>query len=135
MDRFSGTTLVVATLVLLLLSGCSQEDLEEMANHETLSFEGLYSNQYNGNTITFSRGVMSYRMQKHTVTRDYQVEDSHVFIKLASSSKEKREDLIMRIHGDGELLTCSTCAMYNMVNIWIKEDFVAPDTPMVTNAQ
>ncbi|WP_295899214.1 hypothetical protein [uncultured Vibrio sp.] len=132
-NRLVSAKLGFAVLVSLSLSGCFQEKLEEMVNHETLSFEGLYSNHHNQNTLTFTRGVMSYQLREQTVTREYQVEDGHVYIKLANSSKEKREDLIMRIHGEGELLTCSTCAKYNMVNIWVKEDFVAPDQPMVIN--
>ncbi|MEZ8826342.1 hypothetical protein AB6E04_18465 [Vibrio amylolyticus] len=135
MDRGAGVKWILSALFLVSLSGCFQEKLEELVNHETLSFEGLYSNQYNQNTLTFSQGVMSYDMKSQTITREYRVEDGYVYVKLANSSKEKREDLIMRIHGKGELLTCSTCAKYSMVNIWVKEDFVAPEQPMITSSQ
>ncbi|MCK6264126.1 hypothetical protein KP803_12670 [Vibrio sp. ZSDE26] len=133
MDRYRVFKAVVVAGLTVALQGCFQEKLEEMVNHETISFQGTYSNQYNSNTLMFSKGVMNYKMDDHLVTREYKVEDSHLFIKLANSSKEKREDIVMRIHGEGEVLTCSTCAKYNMVNIWVKDDFVAPEQEMILN--
>ncbi|MGF1722025.1 hypothetical protein L4D20_18505 [Vibrio kyushuensis] len=133
MDKSLTLKAVMIIGLVASLQGCFQEKLEEMVNHETLAFEGLYSNQYNDNTLTFKKGIMNQKFEDHLIVREFQVENSHVYIKLANSSKEKREDLVMRIHGDGEVLTCSTCAKYNMVNIWVKEDFIAPAQPMILN--
>ncbi|WGV98951.1 hypothetical protein QF117_01030 [Vibrio sp. YMD68] len=114
---------MVVGVLLTSIQGCFQEKIEKIANRETLSFEGVYSNQYNSNTLVFKEGVMTYQAGDQTMTREFEVDGSELFVKFRNSSKEKRDDLVMRIHGEGEVLTCSACARYSLMNFWVKENF------------
>lgn len=118
-----------ALIPLLLLGigalvGCSQEDLERMANKETLSFEGSYDNQYDQRLLVFKQGLVSILKvgEEPVWQRPFQVDGSVLSIQMRQSSKEKREDLVMRIHGEGEVLTCSACARYQLSNVWVLQN-------------
>ncbi|MCW8335797.1 hypothetical protein [Vibrio paucivorans] len=115
----------IFAVLVLMLQGCEREKLERIADADTYEFSGLYTNQYNQDTLTFKDGYVSFETRGVLVSRSYRVDDGHVLIKFANNSKEKREDLVMRIHGNGELLTCSACAKYNMMNIWVKELYLS----------
>lgn len=106
------------------VSGCTQEDLERLANRETLAFEGTYDNQYDQQLLVFKEGRVSIHQQgdepqwQHT----FQVEESLLNIRVRQSSREKRDDLVMRIHGGGEVLTCSACARLHLSNVWVRQN-------------
>lgn len=106
------------------ISGCSQEDLERLANRETLAFEGTYDNQYDQQLLVFKEGRVSIHQQGDEPQWQYtfQVEESLLNIRVRQSSREKRDDLVMRIHGGGEVLTCSACARLHLSNVWVRQN-------------
>lgn len=110
---------IILVLSVSVLNGCFQEDLENFANRETLAFNGIYDNQYNKDTLEFRQGVVYIQSGQQKSERPFSVEGSTVRIQIRNSSKEKREDLVMTIHGGGEVLTCSACAKYHLSNIWV----------------
>ncbi|MGL4829577.1 MAG: hypothetical protein ACRCXG_09760 [Vibrio sp.] len=104
----------------LLLNGCFQEELENFANRETLAFSGVYDNPHNKDTLAFQQGVVSIHSEQQKWERPFSVEGKNLRIQIRNNSKEKRDDLVMTIHGGGEVLTCNACAMYHLSNNWIK---------------
>lgn len=107
-----------------LLIGCTQDDLERMANKETFAFEGAYDNQYTPYILRFKDGTVFFQSEEASLEwqRRYTVKDNLLHIQIRNNSKEKRDDLVMRIHGEGEVLTCSACAKYQLSNIWVRID-------------
>lgn len=107
------------------LFGCSEEKAERMLNQETYSFTGVFENQYNGDTLEFKDAqVTIMREAGVNYTKPFEVDDNHLTIQMRNSSKEKRDDIVMRIHGEQELLTCSVCAKYQLASTWRKRDFI-----------
>ncbi|MCG3720943.1 hypothetical protein EXA23_03660 [Vibrio cincinnatiensis] len=107
-----------------VLFGCTQDDLVRMANKETFSFEGTYDNQYTPYILVFKEGKVSFQAEATHFEweRNYTVKDNLLYIQIRNSSLEKRDDLVMRIHGGGEVLTCTACAQYQLSNIWVRLD-------------
>lgn len=118
--------LILIAMLAVPLSGC-KESLEHWFNAETYAFNGLYANQFNHDTLVFRNGIVRFKVQGKNRELPFRVDGSEVAIQLRNSSKEKRADLVMRIHGSGEVLTCSACAMYRLSNVWIKENKDVPN--------
>ncbi|WCP69149.1 hypothetical protein LYZ37_21750 [Vibrio tubiashii] len=117
--------LIVSGLLLGALLGCSEEKTERMLNQETYSFTGVFENQFNGDLLEFKDAkVTIIKEQGLDYTKPFEVEDNYLTIQMRNSSKEKREDIVMRIHGQQELLTCSICAKYQLSATWRKRDFI-----------
>lgn len=111
----------LVSIVPFVLQGCSEEDAERMFNKETYSFVGIYENQHNGDLLQFSDAKVTVtKEQGASFTKPFSVDDGFVTIQMRNNSKEKREDIVMRIHGDNELLTCSVCAKYQLSPTWLK---------------
>lgn len=120
----------IGTLALIsALLGCSQEDIERWANRETYEFHGTYDNQYNSDLLIFEDGIVSTRSDSQTWSRPYTVDGTQISIQVRNNSKEQREDIVMVIHGQGEVLTCSVCAMYKLSNVWTKIGYVEAKMP------
>ncbi|NAW69899.1 hypothetical protein CAG54_02020 [Vibrio sp. V27_P1S3P104] len=115
---------IIGMLLLSLLNGCTQDDLERMADKETFAFEGAYDNQHTPYTLKFKDGKVSFQSETANLEwqRNYTVKENLLYIEIRNNSKEKRDDLVMRIHGGGEVLTCSACAKYQLSNIWVRID-------------
>ncbi|MBW3695138.1 hypothetical protein EK599_05505 [Vibrio sp. T187] len=107
----------------MLLSGCFAETETPFEVPTIVLFSGVYENTQNDSALIFQKGLVEYRTIEGSVTRSYRVEDDLINIELAASSRETRDDLVMRIQQDGEFLTCNMCPAYLMSNIWKK----APD--------
>jgi len=113
------------------LLGCSEEKTERMLNQETYSFVGVFENHYNSDLLEFKDAQVTFiTSQGLDFTKPFEVDDDHLTIQMRNSSKEKREDIVMRIHGQSELLTCNVCAKYDMASIWLKKNFVPPAAPL-----
>ncbi|EGQ9890698.1 hypothetical protein [Vibrio cholerae] len=110
----------ILILSVLLLSGCFQEELENFVNRETLSFNGLYDNPHNKDVLEFRQGVVYMHSAQQKWERPFSVDGKTLRIQIRNNSKEKRDDLVMTIHGQGEVLTCSACAMFHLSNNWVK---------------
>lgn len=111
----------VVSITTLTLLGCSEQDAERMLNKQTYDFVGVYENQYNGDLLEFNNAqVTLIRPEGSNFTKSFQVDGNHLSIQMRNSSKEKREDIVMRIHGKNELLTCSVCAKYQLSPTWLK---------------
>ncbi|KQB03679.1 lipoprotein [Vibrio metoecus] len=104
----------------VLLGGCFQEKLENFVNRETLAFNGLFDNPHNQDMLEFRQGVVYIHSSQQKWERPFSVEGSTLRIQVRNNSKEKRDDLLMTIHGGGEVLTCNACAMFHLSNNWIK---------------
>lgn len=116
-------TILIVSVVAVLL-GCSEEDAERMLNQATYQFNGVFENQYNADLLEFKDGQVTFiREQAENFTKPFDVDDDYLTIQMRNSSKEKREDIVMRIHGEQELLTCSICAKYQLSPTWRKKDF------------
>ncbi|MDW6094530.1 hypothetical protein [Vibrio rhizosphaerae] len=120
---------LVVLLSSLSLYGCFQEELEHWVNKETYAFQGIYENQHNTDLIAFHEAKASIQSEGKAMVVPFQVDGNFIYIQVRQSSKEKREDIVMRIHGDGEVLTCSACAKYHLSNIWVR---TTPDKPTPT---
>lgn len=113
----------ITLLLLALLVACSQEELERLADRSTFSFEGKYDNQHNQDMLLFKDGEVAFESNGTRLwQRSFIVKDNQLAIQFRQSSKEKRDDLVMRIHGGGEVLTCSACALYQMSHVWVRLD-------------
>lgn len=110
--------------VMMTVVGCSEEETKRLLNRETYSFVGVYDNLYNDDRLEFNNAqVTIIKAQGLDITKPFDVNDNFLTIQMRNSSKEKREDIVMRIHGDNELLTCSVCAKYQLASTWQKRDF------------
>lgn len=115
--------MITFCIVVFAVSGCSEE-AERLFNRETYSFVGVYDNLYNDDRLEFSNAqVTIIKAQGPDISKPFEVNDNFLTIQMRNSSKEKREDIVMRIHGDNELLTCSVCAKYQLASTWQKRDF------------
>lgn len=122
--RVKSTVLLVCGLLPVALMGCSEEKTERIFNKQTYSFEGVFENQYNGDLLEFKDAQVTFIKENHLdVTKTFEVKDNYLTIQMRNSSKEKREDIVMRIHGNNELLTCNVCAKYQLASTWQKRDF------------
>lgn len=111
---------VVGILSTALL-GCSEEAAERILNKETYSFIGVYENQHNGDLLRFSDAEITVTKEMgETYTKAFEVDGNNLIIQMRNNSKEKRDDIVMRIHGDNELLTCGVCAKYQLSSTWVK---------------
>nr|WP_167469877.1 hypothetical protein [Vibrio aquaticus] len=121
----------------LTLLGCSEQDAERMLNKQTYDFVGVYENQYNGDLLEFNNAqVTVIRPQGGNFTKSFQVDGNHLSIQMRNSSKEQREDIVMRIHGKNELLTCSVCAKYQLSPTWLKRlDYSLLESEMSKQSQ
>ncbi|SJN57776.1 hypothetical protein VR7878_02477 [Vibrio ruber DSM 16370] len=128
MNQFKYTmkSYLVVLLSSLSLYGCFQEELEHWINKETYAFQGTYENQHNTDLIAFHQAKASIQSEGKSMVVPFQVDGNFIYIQVRQSSKEKREDIVMRIHGNGEVLTCSACAKYHLSNIWVR---TVPDIP------
>jgi hypothetical protein len=114
----------VAIIILTALLGCSQDEKKRWTNKEAYQFVGTFENQYDDALLEFNEAkVVIIRSDGTSTTRDFVVKDKTLTILIRNSSKEKRENLIMRIHGQSELLTCASCAKHQLASIWQKRDF------------
>lgn len=104
----------------VLLGGCFQEKLENFVNRETLAFNGLFDNPHNQDILEFRQGVVYIHSAQQKWERPFSVEGNTLRIQIRNNSKEKRDDLLMTIHGGGEMLTCNACAMVHLSNNWVK---------------
>ncbi|EEX94518.1 hypothetical protein VIOR3934_18925 [Vibrio orientalis CIP 102891 = ATCC 33934] len=111
---------VVGILSTALL-GCSEQEAERIINKKTYSFVGIYDNQYNGDLLEFNDAILTVvKDNGESFSKPFEVDDGKLIIRMRNSSKEKRDDIVMRIHGDNELLTCSVCAKYQLSSTWLK---------------
>ncbi|OEF92376.1 hypothetical protein ACODG7_13325 [Vibrio anguillarum] len=125
----------ISILVLIAtLQGCFQDDLERWLNRETYEFKGTYDNQFNDDLLIFEEGVVRAESETQHWSRAYSVDGNQLTIQLRNNSKEKREDIVLVIHGKGEVLTCSVCAMYKLSNVWVKTGNVEAKPSGVENA-
>ncbi|KGY09775.1 hypothetical protein [Vibrio sinaloensis] len=123
-ERFGIILSVVGISALMLLVGCSEEKAVRMLNKQTYEFTGVFENQYNQDLLKFSDAQVTFiREGELNMTKPFEVKGNDLTITMRNSSKEKREDIVMRIHGQNELLTCSTCAKYQLASVWQKRDF------------
>ena len=125
------------SIILVLLSAvglfaCSDDGggpeatiVERVLDQETYSFEGMFENEYNGDTMEFKGAkVIILKEGGEKMIKPFHVDDNYVTIQMASSSLVTREDIVMRIHGMEELLTCNICAKYRLSSIWLKRNFI-----------
>lgn len=115
------TRLGIVGILFTALLGCSEEKAERILNKETYSFIGVYENQHNGDLLKFSDATITVTKEMgETYTKPFEVDGDNLIIQMRNNSKEKRDDIVMRIHGDNELLTCSVCAKYQLSSTWLK---------------
>tara|TARA_Y100001956_G_scaffold81757_1_gene100303 strand:- start:1636 stop:2040 length:405 start_codon:yes stop_codon:yes gene_type:complete len=118
------TALILWGGITATLGACSEEKAIRMLNKQTYQFIGVFENQYNGDLLEFSDAKVTFiRDGQLDTTKPFEVKDNYLTITMRNSSKEKREDIVMRIHGQNELLTCSVCAKYQLASTWQKRDF------------
>lgn len=116
------TAMLVTSLSVGVLFGCSEVSTDHIIQGETYSFTGVYANQQNADLLQFENGKVTIIKGKGLdFTKPFNVEDNHLTIQMRNSSKEKREDIVMRIHNPN-LLTCSVCAKYQLSSTWHKKD-------------
>ncbi|UPQ89326.1 hypothetical protein [Vibrio sinaloensis] len=128
--RISGrvANLALVALMTTTLLGCSDEQTERILNKETYEFSGVFDNLYNQDRLEFRDAYVTIIKTKgENFTKPFEVKDNFLTIQMRNSSKEKREDIVMRIHGNNELLTCSVCAKYQLASTWQKRQF-EPDS-------
>ncbi|MCG7488458.1 hypothetical protein MHN79_03045 [Vibrio sp. Of14-4] len=103
----------------LMLQGCFEDNLNRMINKPTYDFEGVYENLYTQDLLLFKDAKVTIsKVGAPDVIKSFKVEDNYLIITMRNSSLEKREDIVMRIHGDNEALTCSICAKYQLSSVW-----------------
>ena len=95
----------------LLLTGCFGDD-------GTKAFNDIYVNPNNSDQLIFADQKVEIQSGGQVLTAPFTIEDDMIIIEVKKHSKEKRPEIVMRIHGEGELLSCSACAMNNLSNIW-----------------
>lgn len=105
-----------------LLTGCLEEEIDKIVNKETYAMNGTYDNNYDEQLLRLSNGVLTHKMvDGNQVTRPFRVEGKNLYVQFRNSSKEKRDDLVMVIHGNGELLSCNACAKHGLASIWTRQ--------------
>jgi hypothetical protein len=104
----------------LLLTGCLKESLERWFNSDTYEFQGRYSNVTNSDILQFKEGSVTFTSASQSWSAPYEVDDGFVHIRVRNNSKEKRADIVMRVHHDGSQLICSACGKYSLSNVWHK---------------
>ncbi|MDN3612135.1 hypothetical protein ACODM8_15680 [Vibrio ostreicida] len=110
---------IFSLLVMLTLQGCFEEKLDRLINKQTYEFEGVYENLYTQDLLMFQDAMVTISIVgAPDVTKPFSVDDNFLTITMASNSREKREDIVMRIHGKNEALTCSACARYHLASVW-----------------
>lgn len=121
--------LITMGVAIAALVGCSEEKAERWLNKKTYQFQGEFDNQYDDDVLSFADGqVTIIRTGKPNQTKPFEVKDAFLTIQMRNSSMEKREDIVMRIHGQNELLTCASCAKHQLASVWQKSDFTpSPD--------
>lgn len=118
------SVLAMCGVVSFGLIGCSEEDAVRMLNKQTYEFVGVFENQYNDDLLEFSDAQVTFiKPGVPDMTKPFEVDGNALTITMRNSSKEKREDIVMKIHGQSEVLTCSVCAKYQLASIWQKRDF------------
>lgn len=122
---------LLCVLMFFGLFGCDRESMDRYLNEETYAFSGTYSNQYNSDTLVFKGGTVVIALDSETKSVPYKVDGTNLIIRVKNTSKEKRPDIVMRIHGDGEVLTCNACAKYNLSNNWVKENYIPKIQPAI----
>lgn len=123
LKRTSNQLLGMSAAVFALV-GCSEEKAEQWLNKETYQFQGVFENQYNDDLLSFEQGQVTFiRGEETNSVKPFEVKDAFLTIKLRNNSMEKRDDLVMRIHGENELLTCASCAKHQLASVWQKRDY------------
>lgn len=118
------SAVVLSSVASFGLIGCSEEDAVRMLNKQTYDFVGVYENQHNDDLLKFADAQVTFiKPGVPDMIKPFEVDDNALTITMRNSSKEKREDIVMKIHGQNELLTCSACAKYQLASIWQKRDF------------
>lgn len=103
----------VALLFGATLFGCFED--------KAALFSGTYDNHYNDDQLIFANKMVEIHSEGRSMKAPFTIDGSNLIIEVKRSSKEKRPEIVMRIHGNkGELLTCSACAMFNLSNTWVK---------------
>ncbi|GLT18576.1 hypothetical protein GCM10007938_23550 [Vibrio zhanjiangensis] len=106
-------------LLTMALQGCFEENLNRMLNKQTYEFEGVYENLYSQDLLMFKDAQVTIsKVGAPDVIKSFSVDDNYLTITMRNSSLEKREDIVMRIHGNNEALTCSICAKYQLSSVW-----------------
>ncbi|MHA2939716.1 hypothetical protein ACXJY6_15645 [Vibrio sp. RC27] len=108
---YKGKRRYLLLTIVLLLTGCFGESKE-------LMFNGVYTNPNNSDQLKFSDGKVEIQSDGQTLVAPFTIDDDTVVIEVKRHSQEKRPEIVMRIYSDGERLTCSSCAMYDLSNIW-----------------
>ncbi|NOH72512.1 hypothetical protein F0225_14350 [Vibrio pectenicida] len=110
---------IIFVLLALMLQGCFEDNLNRMINKQTYEFEGVYENLYTQDLLMFKDAKVTIsKVGSPDISKSFSVEDNYLTITMRNSSLEKREDIVMRIHGDNEALTCSICAKYQLSSVW-----------------
>jgi hypothetical protein len=113
--------LVLSLFFTAVLSGCFDKAKESLFEDKAAKFVGTYDNQYNQDKLVFANKMVEIQSNGQVLRVPFTIEgESSLSIEVRNSSKEKRPDIKMRIHGGGELLTCIACAKYHLSNIWVK---------------
>jgi len=122
--RVKNTFLLVFGFIPVILMGCSEEKTERILNNQTYSFEGVFENLYNDDLLEFKDAKVTFIKENQLdFTKPFDVDGNYLTIQMRNSSKEQREDIVMRIHGNNEILTCNACAKYQLASTWQKRDF------------
>ncbi len=113
--------LVVKGMVLMAMSVSLTACFEGIIEDKAEKFVGTYDNQYNDDKLVFANKMVEIQSNGQSMKAPFTIDGSNLIIEVKRSSKEKRPEIVMRIHGNGgELLTCSACAMFNLSNTWLK---------------
>jgi spermidine/putrescine-binding protein len=103
--------LSVLAVLVTLLAGC-------FGDNSAAEFKGSYANQTNADKLVFANETVEIQSNGQALIAPFTIDNDMVIIDVRRNSKEKRPNIVMRIHGGGELLTCSDCALYNLSNVW-----------------
>ncbi len=115
------TKIGIVLLASSSLSGCFEEPKPVVVFEEKADqFSGTYDNQINTDQLIFANDVVEIHTNGQLVTLPFTVEDDILTIEVNRSSKEKRPNIVMRIQNDGEVLTCTACALFVLSNVWTK---------------
>lgn len=98
----------------LLVAGCFDQ------SSEPKGFRGDYYNQFSADRLIFDGQTVEILSDGLSMKVPFTEDEDQLIIEYSRSSREKRPDMMMRVHGNGELLTCSACPMYDLSNVWIK---------------
>ena len=137
--HWTSKSIGTALLILGALFGCSDDGgepeatiVERVLDQETYSFEGTFENEYNGDTMEFKGAkVIILKEGGEKMVKPFHVDGNYVTIQMASSSLVTREDIVLRIHGMSELLTCNICVKYRLSSIWLKRNFIPEENQVL----